>query len=149
MTGVGIPKRLAGPLTGRGLVRGLLVVGTLALLACARLKSSVDTSDDGINAYPTNYKTDILAAMHAYLNDPTGVRDAGVSVPVLKPIGRATHYVACLRFDAKQHGNTYAGPKEIAAIFLAGRFDQFVDVPKELCVGVTYEPFPELQALKR
>jgi len=154
MTGVGIPRRLAGRLTGRRLVLGVLVLGLLApgalgLSACSRLKSSVETSDEGLNAYPSNYKVDLQAAMHAYLNDPTGIRDAGVSVPVLKPIGRATHYVACLRFNARQKGNAYAGPKEIAAIFLAGRFDQFVDVPKDLCTGVTYEPFPELEALKR
>jgi len=154
MTGASIPKRLAGRLTGHGLVLGLLVLsllapGMLGLTACSRLKSSVETSDEGLNAYPSNYKADLQAAMHAYLNDPTGIRDAGVSVPVLKPVGRATHYVACLRFNGKQSHNTYAGTKEIAAIFLAGRFDQFVDVPKELCTGVTYEPFPELEALKR
>src|SRR3974390_3141101 len=123
MKGVGI-ARLAG----------FLSAAVLVLCAFSRM-GSVDASDDGINAYPANYKTDIAAAMHAYLNDPTGIRDAAVSVPVLKPVGKFTPYVACLRFNGKQSGNTYAGAKEIAAVFLAGRFDQFIDVPRELCTG--------------
>jgi hypothetical protein len=136
MIGVGI-ARLAGSLS----------VALLLLGACSRM-GSVDTSEDGINAYPANYQADIAAAMHAYLNDPTGIRDAAISVPVLKPVGKFTHYVACLRFNAK-NGTGYAGPKEIAAVFLVGRFDQFVDVPRELCTGVTYAPFPELEKLSR
>ena len=33
---------------------------------------------DEINVYPTNYKSDIVAAMHTYLNNPTGIRDAAI-----------------------------------------------------------------------
>ena len=109
----------------------------------------VDTSDDGINAYPDNYKTDIMAAMHAYLNDPTGIKEAAISVPLLKPVGKNTHYVACLHFNGKMNGTSYAGPKDVAAVFLAGRFDQFVETPKDLCAGVTYAAFPELEKLSR
>src|SRR5215472_5019491 len=42
---------------------------------------------DEINVYPTNYKSDILAAMHAYLNNPTGIRDAAISEPTRKSTG--------------------------------------------------------------
>ncbi len=38
-----------------------------------------------LNEYPANYKSEILSAMHAYLNDPTGIRDAAISEPALKP----------------------------------------------------------------
>ena len=103
--------------------------------------------DDGINAYPKNYKSDILAAMHAYLNDPTDIHDAAIADPALKSVGNNTRYVACLKFNAKKNAREYVGVKEIAALFLAGRFDQFVDTPKDLCAGVTYAPFPELQKL--
>jgi hypothetical protein len=126
----------------------LLLALPLALGACSRI-GKVDTSDEGINAYPANYKTDLMAAMHAYLNDPTGIKDAAISEPLLKPVGRNTHYVACLRFTGKLSGTSYAAPKDLAAVFLAGRFDQFVEVPKELCAGVTYVPFPELEKLAR
>ena len=64
---------------------GLIIVA-LALSACAGGQHKTDEGGgEGVNAYPTNYKTDILAAMRVYLNDPTAIRDASISEPVLKP----------------------------------------------------------------
>jgi hypothetical protein len=114
----------------------------LALGGCGH---NAPDGDSGINEYPANYKSDILAAMHAYLNDPTGIRDASISEPALK--SSLSRYVVCLRFTAKKNAREYAAPKEIAAIFLAGRFDRFIDTPKDECAGVTYTAFPELQKL--
>ena len=102
---------------------------------------------DEINVYPTNYKSDILAAMHAYLNNPTGIRDAAISEPALKSSGTVNRYVACLRFTPKKNVSEYGATKEIAAVFMAGRLDRFVDLPKTECAGVTYAAFPELQNL--
>ncbi len=106
-------------------------------------------SEEEINIYPANYKPDILGAMHAYLNDPTGVREAGIAEPAVKSVGGNNRYVVCVRFNGKKTGNAYAGVKEIAAVFMAGRFDRFVDQAKEQCAGATYAPFPELQKLTR
>jgi hypothetical protein len=113
-----------------------------------------DDDDSGINAYPATYKADILAAMHVYLNDPTGIRDAELSPPLLKQTGGETRYLACVRFNPKKNSTDYAGIRELAAVFLVGRFDHFVDLsrdqadaPKNLCAGATYAPFPELQNL--
>jgi len=137
---------------GGTVLRASLFVGAmLALCACGR-PARLDTAnagDDGINAYPSNYKSEILSAMHAYLNDPTGIRDAAIAEPALKPTGAGgtTRYVACLKFNSKKNATEYAGVKEIAAIFLAGRFDQFNETPREQCVGAAYSPFPELQKL--
>ena len=132
------------------------VVGlALSLGACAsQHQPGAYGSTEEINVFPTNYKTDIQAAMHVYLNDPTDIRDAMISEPVLKPatVAMPGRYVACLRFNAKRTATVYAGMKEIAAVFLAGRFDQFIDSPKEeqeLCVNAAYTPFPELQTLSR
>jgi hypothetical protein len=132
---------------------GLLVAAMLALSACAGhlFQSGDDNGDDnGLNAYPANYKSDILAAMHAYLNDPTGIRDAALSAPMLKEVGGRTHYLVCLRFTAKPNNGANAGGKQVAAVFLAGRFDDFVDAPaaKEPCADATYTPFPELENLQ-
>jgi hypothetical protein len=125
---------------------GLLIGVALGLGACGHHRA--DNVD--INAYPTNYKTDIIAGMHAYLNDPTGIRDASIAEPALKSASMSlpARYIVCLRFNPKD-GNGYAGVREVAAVFLAGRFDQFVDTPKELCADATYAPFPELQTLSR
>jgi hypothetical protein len=122
----------------------LLLSLTLALSACGH---NVVPDSDEINVYPTNYKSDILAAMHAYLNNPTGIRDAAISEPVLKWSGTVNRYVACLRFTPKKNVSEYGGTREIAAVFMGGRLDRFVDLPKTECAGVTYAAFPELQNL--
>ena len=86
---------------------------------------SADESE--INVYPANYKAEILAGMHAYLNDPTGIREPGVSEPVVKSVGSDNRYLVCVRFNGKRRGNEYAGVREIGAVFVAGRFDRFVE----------------------
>ena len=62
----------------KGRHAGLILGMTLLLGACGhhRQLDADNSSDDELNAYPSNYKADILAAMHSYLNDPTGIRDA-------------------------------------------------------------------------
>jgi hypothetical protein len=132
---------------------GLLLGLTLALGACAHGHHAGDDpaagTDDPANVVPANYKPDILGAMHAYLNDPTGIREAGITEPALKSVGNSTRYVVCLRFNAKKGHKDYAGVREVAAVFVAGRFDRFVDPAKEACAGVTFAPFPELERLSR
>jgi len=128
---------------------------TLLLGACSHNPLAPDpattaaASDEEINIYPTNYKPDILAAMHAYLNDPTGIHDTGISDPALKSVGGNNRYLVCLRFNAKKKGNAYTGVKQIAAVFIAGRFDRFVEMVREQCDAATYKPFPELEKLSR
>jgi hypothetical protein len=139
------------------LIRCASLVAGLALLlgACAsQHRSGAYGSAEEINSFPATYKADIQAAMHVYLNDPTSIRDAAISEPVLKPASAAMpeRYMACVRFNAKRTATVYAGMKEIAAVFLAGRFDQFIDSPKEeqeLCANAAYTPFPELEKLSR
>jgi hypothetical protein len=137
----GVVARRAGLLRGVGLSLGV----ALLLGGCGHHLGA--DSDNGANAYPANYKSDILGAMHAYLNNPTGIRDAALSEPAIKTLSGTTRYMACLKFNPKKNATDYAGIKEIAAVFLAGRFDQFVESTKEICAGVTYAPFPELQKL--
>jgi hypothetical protein len=103
-----------------------------------------------------NYKPEIVAAMHAYLSDPTGIRDAGIAEPALKTVGGNLRYVVCLRFNAKKRGAEYAGTKELSAVFVAGRFDRFAEIPKgehaderDRCAGAAYASFPELEKLSR
>ena len=126
-------------------MRKLALLLSFALGACGH--DVVPATDDGLNVFPTNYKSDILAAMHAYLNNPTGIRDAAISEPALKSSGSITRYIACLRFTAKKNASEYGSTREIAAVFMGGRLDRFVDLPKTECTGVTYAAFPELQNL--
>jgi len=124
----------------------------LVLGGCGHDYGSTDrepATEDELNVPPTNYKPVILGAMHAYLNDPTGIRDSAISTPAVKPLGNSKRYIVCLRFNAKKSGKTYAGAKEIAAVFIAGRFDRFVETAHEACADAAYEPFPELGKLSR
>ena len=132
---------------------GLIIGMALLLGACAGHHHGTDEagSEEGINAYPTNYKTDILAAMRVYLSDPTAIRDASISEPVLKPatLTLPSRYMLCLRFNPKKTATVYEGMREVAAVFVVGRFDQFIETPKELCADAAYAPFPELGNLTR
>jgi hypothetical protein len=131
------------------LMPGLVLGLTLGLGACGhhQLFDTDGGTDGGPNEYPSSYKSEILAAMHAYLNDPTGVRDAAISEPALKMTGSGTRYVVCIKFNPKKNASEYVGMRELASVFLAGRFDQFIEAPRDQCAGVTYLPFPELQKL--
>jgi hypothetical protein len=145
----GIAALPAGALAKSGLFLGMMLLAVL-LDGCGH--HHLDSgSASAVNTYPANYKSDILGAMHAYLDNPTGIRDAAISDPALKTIGNDTRYTACLKFTAKKdRSNDYAGPKEIVAVFQVGRFDRFMELGKEtkdVCTGVTYAPFPELEKL--
>jgi hypothetical protein len=139
--------------------KGAVLAFVLALGGCAHgsnLGGAAAENDPDINILPANYKPEILAAMHAYLADPTGIRDAGIAPPALKTAGGNLRYVVCLRFNAKKRGTEYAGTKELSAVFVAGRFDRFLEIPKEehaderdRCAGATYVAFPELEKLTR
>src|SRR5437763_8359975 len=124
----------------------ILLLCLTAVLGARGHDIGVD-SDSGINVYPANYNSEILAALPAYLNYPTGVRDAAISEPVLKFSGLVSRYIACLRFTPRKNASEYAATKEIVAVFIGGRLARFVDMPKEECTGVAYAAFPELQRL--
>jgi hypothetical protein len=149
MRGAGL--RQVAALTARLIFAvGAFAAGALALGACSHHAPSTAAADDSeLNTPPTDYKREILGAMHAYLNDPTGIRDAGIAEPAVKTVGNLQRYVVCVRFNGKKRGNEYAGVKEIAAVFMVGRFDHFVDKAQEQCAGASYTPFPELQKLSR
>src|SRR5687768_6695831 len=81
------------------------------------------------NTAPTNYKSDILAFLRTYLNDPTNVREAGVTQPALQRVIREERYVACVRFNARGSDGRYAGLINTAAVFNpSGRLDRFIDL---------------------
>ena len=68
---------------------------------------------------------------------------------MIKSVGSDNRYLVCVRFNGKRRGNEYAGVREIGAVFVAGRFDRFVETVREQCAGVAYAPFPELGKLAR
>jgi hypothetical protein len=141
----------------------LLIIGlAVPLMGCGSGRSR-EEREARINIYPDNYRADLLAALHTYVSDPTGIRDAYVSDPTISPIGRQNRYAACVRFNARNSSGRYVGSRDVLAVFVAGRFDQFIDAStplgpaneanptfvKELCGAAEYKRFPELEVMTR
>jgi hypothetical protein len=124
----------------------------LALAACSSVEKDYSGPESqggaSVNVFPDKYRAEILAYQRSFLNDPTGIRQAAISQPELRKVGKVERYVVCVRFDAKQPSGGYSGVREHMAIFLAGKLDQ-MGTTRELCKDAAYEPFPELERLTR
>ena len=135
---------------------GLILLGALALGGCSTdigpSPSELRAGWEAQNVYPKDFKTDLLAYLRTYLNDPTQVHSAGVAQPMLKDAGPGQRYVVCLRYNARDNTGVYMGMKTGAAVYVSARLDNFIDQPKavkDLCKDAVYGPFPELEKLTR
>jgi hypothetical protein len=132
----------------------MMMLLPVALAACAG-------SDDGRNIsyssdrdgteqpLPTIYRLQLLAFMKTYLNNPVGVHDAVIAEPVQRTVGGQQRYVSCLRFTPRESDGSYGGLRERAIVYVDGRLDRVVENTGEICAGVTYAPFPELEKMAR
>jgi len=125
----------------------------LALAGClgnddTRSISFVEDSNEA-PSFPTNYRPEILAFMHTYLNNPVGVRGGQIAEPVQRTVGGRPRYVACLRYSERQSDGTYRDPRERAIVFVGGRLDHILGNPSEECAGAVYAAFPELEKMQR
>jgi hypothetical protein len=142
----------------------LLLIG-IAVGSCA---SRYDTelqqkALEAQNVPPQNYKADLLAFLHTYLNNPENVREAAVSEPQKIMVQDVERYTACLRYNAKNSAGRYTGLSNHLAIFISGKFDRLIELGRatretgggplqslrEHCAKVAYQPFPELEKLRR
>ena len=141
------------------LLRCTVLVLAAGIAACAGQRDLFER-----NRPPADYKSDILAFLRTYLNDPTNVREASVSQPALQRFGGSERYLACVRFNARRTDGRYAGLLNTAAVFnTSGKLDRFIDLtPDEtaadaaqrvqlgdVCKTAAYQPFPELERLTR
>jgi hypothetical protein len=147
----GMMSRWSMPAGSKSL--GALFLAAVLLCACGGVKDW--PHPQGVvrgeaNIYPDNYKADILAFLRTYLNDPTQIRGAALSEPALKPGPAAeSRYGVCVRFNARNAGGNYEGSKDRIVYFLAGRLDTMIEAKRDQCAGATYQPFPELEQLRR
>ena len=138
---------------GKFAKRAALLLAALPLAGCAGDSgdagpiSYVGEHDSANQPFPTGYHDDLLAFLKTYLNNPAGVRDASMAEPVLRTVGGHPRYVSCLRFSARDADGNYPKPRERAVIYVDGRLDHLVEKPGDICAGVTYAPFPELEKL--
>ncbi|MEH2502360.1 hypothetical protein V1290_001171 [Bradyrhizobium sp. AZCC 1578] len=126
----------------------------LALSACAASDESrpiTFTDDRGVSSqpFPKNYRTEVLAFLKTYLNDPVGVRGAVMAEPTERVVGGRLRYVVCLRFSPRESDGGYREPRERAILFVDGRLDRIIENAAEPCAGLAYAPFAELEKLTR
>ena len=120
----------------------LVPVFAMALAACSTKTPEIDP-----NMFPANYKKEILDTLTHTLDDPTNVRDAFISDPVLTPIDKDQRYTACVRFNARDLRRQYVGSRDRIAYFYGGSLNQLVEASPEQCGNAAYKPFPELEKL--
>jgi hypothetical protein len=101
------------------------------------------------NVMPTNYRTRLLQFLERELYDPTGVRDAYISEPKLRPFGTESRYTVCVRYNAKAGYGEYTGIKEYIGIYFHGDLTQFIPAAPGQCADAAYVRWPELETLKK
>jgi hypothetical protein len=114
----------------------------MALAACETKTPEIDP-----NMFPADFKKEILNTLKQTLDDPTNVRDAYISDPVLTPVEKSQRYTVCVRFNARDLSRQYAGSKDRIAYFYGGHLNQLVAATPEQCGNAAYKPFPELEKL--
>ncbi|MGH6678820.1 MAG: hypothetical protein ACREDL_07775, partial [Bradyrhizobium sp.] len=68
---------------------------------------------------------------------------------VQRTVAGNLRYVSCLRFSAQRSDGTYLAPRQYAVVFVNGRLDRELKHADDICTGVNYAPFPELEQMSR
>src|SRR5262249_20179505 len=124
-----------------------------ALAGCASYSNEPSpevqrTNWEARNVYPQNYRSEILAYMRNYLNEPANVRDAFVSDPELRSMGLGNRYASCVRYNLRNTPSGGPPGREHIVVFVEGKLD-VVREAKNQCADAAYVAFPELERLKR
>ena len=125
---------------------------SVALAGCAGSDEGREIAFDNgtaIQPFPDNYRSELLAFMRTYLNNPVGVHDAAMAEPVQRTVGGRVRYVSCLRFTPRESDGSYGNPRERAVLYVNGRLDRLVENASDICSGAVYAPFPDLEKLTR
>ncbi len=110
------------------------------------LSSYYKEKPTGQNIVPADYKQELAAYLRTYIDNPRQVRDASIGTPVLRPVGSGQpRYVTCVRYNPRNFENKYEGNKEKLAIFIDGRMNQFLDSDPQICPGLAYQRYPEIE----
>jgi hypothetical protein len=137
-------RRVTNPCLLAALPLALALTIPLILAACSSDKKE---TEENPNVFPADYKNEILTTMTTMLDDPTNVRSAYISDPILRAAGKDERYIVCVRSDSRNIYKQYAGSKDRVGIFYGGHLNQLIDATKEQCGNAAYKPFPELEHL--
>lgn len=95
--------------------------------------------------FPARYKTEIADFMRTYLNNPTKVKDAFIAEPVIKNLNGLEQYITCVRYNPRDDRDRYEGSTTKLAVFLGNRLNQFLEGKPEMCAGLAYTRYPEIE----
>jgi hypothetical protein len=129
-----------------GFAKALFLLGAaIVVLAACTGPKEVEPEP---NVLPVNYKQEILSTMLRVLEDPTNVKDAFITDPMLTvaPGGRDPRYIVCVKYNPRS-GRQYLGSRERLGTFFNGRLNQLVETGTEQCAKAAYKPFPELEKM--
>lgn len=119
---------------------------TLCAAALAACSSTSGGNANNPNAFPSDYRKEIIATLRKVFesNDTASVSGSFVSDPALSTVDNEQRYTACVRYTA--HG---ISPGEIGnavriAYFYGGHLNQLVTDKNGQCDKAAYKPFPEL-----
>jgi hypothetical protein len=129
--------------------RAALLLLMVSLAGCAGIGGGTDDRGAVNQPFPANYRTELLAFLKTYLNNPENIRDGGLAEPVERSVGGRMRYVACLRYNARETDGSYRGVSERAVVFVDGRLDRINENAGDTCAGASYGPYPELEKIKR
>ncbi len=132
-----IRVRAAGINFGAGLSAALIAMAVAGCSGFGGAKKDIVVADP--NAYPANYRTEIVAFLRQSLTNRAAFRGAMIAPPALKPVGGSEpHYAVCVQFNPRSQLTAKT------AIFLEGRLSEFIDAAPEQCGGAAFAPFKEL-----
>ena len=97
--------------------------------------------------YPDRYRIQLVDFMRTYLSNPGKVKDAFIGEPALKAVGGTPLYVTCVRYNSRNNANQYEGNQSNLVIFLNGQLSQFLPGNPEMCGGLAYQRYPELETM--
>lgn len=135
-------------------LRGMCAMLCLCVVSgCANYERQPLTSaeDEARQTYPAEYRSELIAFLKTYLNNPEQVRSAQIAQPEKRSYRGRTLYVVCLRYNARDSGGAYTGVSDRFAVFAEGRFSSLVEKEpaRDMCDRASYQPFPEMERMKR
>lgn len=97
--------------------------------------------------FPDHYREKIAEFVRTYLDNPSRIRDASITEPVLRPVAGTPHYVVCVRYNPRNSSNQYEGLQTKQATFLGGNLVQFLPPEGDACNGLAFQRFPALETM--
>src|SRR5688572_28014067 len=121
------------------------LIGGCSGSSLSDLSSYYKEKPTGQNIFPADYKQELAAFLRTYIENPRQVRDASIGTPVLRPLGGQPRYVTCVRYNPRNFENKYEGNKEKFVVFIDGKMNQFIDADPQICPGLAYQRYPEIE----